>query len=146
MLNCALYKVNAEKLANLGALKDCVQIISNSKDFRNLLVRCCIEAIWNILENGGQNACKMMAYEEIVNELFYTFNNVIKNCFRLDDRNIRNDICILINYVVSSPESHNYFIYRDTSAGSKSIYMSDNSQNKFEGKEKELDELNKKSK
>ena len=139
MLNCALYKVNAEKLANLGALKDCVQIISNSKDFRNLLVRCCIEAIWNILENGGQNACKMMAYEEIVNELFYTFNNVIKNCFRLDDRNIRNDICILINYVVSSPESHNYFIYRDTSAGSKSIYMSDNSQNKFEGKDKEME-------
>ena len=39
----------------------------------------------------------------------------IKNSFRLDDRNIRNDICILINYVVSSPESHNYFIYRDSS-------------------------------
>ena len=139
MLNCALYKVNAEKLANLGALKDCVQIISNSKDFRNLLVRCCIEAIWNILENGGQNACKMMAYEEIVNELFYTFNNVIKNCFRLEDRNIRNDICILINYVVSSPESHNYFIYRDTSLGSKGIDMSNNSKTQFDGKDAEME-------
>ena len=114
MLNCALYKVNAEKLANLGALKDFVQIISNARDFRSLLVRCSIEAIWNVLENGGQDACRKMAYEEIVNALFYTFNNVIKNCFRLEDRNIRNDICILINYVVSSPESHNYFIYRDT--------------------------------
>ena len=114
MLNCALYKVNAEKLSNLGALKDFVQIISNARDFRSLLVRCCIEAIWNVLENGGQNACRMMAFEEIVNALFYTFNNVIKNCFRLEDRNIRNDICILINYVISSPESHNYFIYKDT--------------------------------
>ena len=115
MLNCALYKANAEKLSNLGVLKDFVQIISTSKDFRSLLVRCCIEAIWNVLENGGPGACRMMAFEEIVNSLYYTFNNVIKNCFRLDDRNIRNDICILINYVVSSPESHNYFIYRDSS-------------------------------
>jgi hypothetical protein len=113
MINCALYRNNAEKLSNLGVLKDFVQIISNTNDFRSLLVRSCIEAIWNILENGGKGACRMMAFEEIVNALFYTFNNVIKNCFRLEDRNIRNDICILINYVVSSPESHNYFIYKD---------------------------------
>ncbi|MCQ2815674.1 MAG: hypothetical protein MJ252_00260 [archaeon] len=124
MLNCALFKKNAEKLANLGALKDFVKIISSSTDFRNLLVRCSIEAIWNILENGGEKACKMMAYEEIVNDLFYTFNNVIKNCFRLEDRNIRNDICILINYAVSSPESHNYFIYRDNCTVNKGIDLS----------------------
>ena len=113
LLNCALYKVNAEKLAGLGVLKDLIQIISNTSDFRSLLVRVCIEAIWNILENGGKIGCRMMAYEEIVNALFYTFNTVIKNCFRLEDRNIRNDICILINYAVSSPESHIYFIYKD---------------------------------
>ena len=128
MLNCALYKANAEKLSNLGVLKDFVQIISTSKDFRSLLVRCCIEAIWNVLENGGPNACKMMAYEEIVNSLYYTFNNTIKNCFRLDDRNIRNDICILINYVVSSPESHNYFIYKDASKN-KNYYVQDDNSN-----------------
>jgi hypothetical protein len=115
ILNCALFKINAEKLANLGVLKDLVCIISNTNDFRNLLVRVCIEAIWNILENGGKRACRMMAFEEIVNSLFLTFSNVIKNCFRLEDRNIRNDICILINYVVSSPESHIYFISRDDS-------------------------------
>jgi hypothetical protein len=113
MLNCALFKNNAEKLAGLGVLKDLVQIIANTIDFRSLLVRVCIEAIWNILENGGRRACRMMAFEEIVNSLFHTFNTVIKNCFRLEDRNIRNDICILINYVVSSPESHVYFIYKD---------------------------------
>ena len=66
----------------------------------------------------------MMSYEEIVNSLYYTFNNVIKNCFRLDDRNIRKDICILINYVISSPGSHNYFIYRDVSKN-KNYYMND---------------------
>ena len=33
MLNCALYKVNAEKLANLRTLKDYVKIISSSKRF-----------------------------------------------------------------------------------------------------------------
>lgn len=125
MLNCALYRNNAEKLAGLGVLKDLVQIIANTTDFRSLLVRVCIEAIWNILENGGRRACRMMAFEEIVNSLFHTFNTVIKNCFRLEDRNIRNDICILINYVVSSPESHVYFIYKDdeNAAGD---YMSQN--------------------
>ena len=67
MLNCALYKVNAEKLSNLGALKDFVQIISNARDFRSLLVRCCIEAIWNVLENGGPGACRMMAFARLWN-------------------------------------------------------------------------------
>ena len=113
LLHCALFKNNAEKLANLGVLKDLVQIISSTHDFRSLLVRICIEAIWNVLENGGPTACRMMAFEEIVNSLFHTFNNVIKNCFRMEDRNIRNDICILINYVVSSPDSHVHFINKD---------------------------------
>jgi len=63
LLHCALFKNNAEKLANLGVLKDLVQIISNTHDFRSLLVRICIEAIWNILENGGPTACRMMAFE-----------------------------------------------------------------------------------
>lgn len=58
--------------------------------------------------------------KEIVNSLFYTFNNIIKNCFRLEDRNIRNDICILINYVVSSPASHPHFIYQDESSSDTS--------------------------
>ena len=56
--------------------------------------------------------------------MFYTFNNIIKNCFRLEDRNIRNDICILINYVVSSPASHPHFIYQDETS-------SDNSKKSF---------------
>lgn len=63
LLNCALFKNNAEKLSNLGVLKDLVQIISDSSDFRSLLVRVSIEAIWNILENGGPNASRMMAFE-----------------------------------------------------------------------------------
>lgn len=120
ILNCAQYKINAEKLARLGILKDLVQIISETVDFKSLKVRVCIESIWNILENGGKIACSMMAFEEIVNSLFYTFNNVVKNCFRLEDRNTRNDICILINYVVSSPESHPYFIYKDENSNSGS--------------------------
>ena len=120
ILNCALYKVNAEKLANLGILKDLVQLIADTHDYRSLKVRVCIEAIWNILENGGRKACLMMAFEEIVNSLFYTFTNVQK-CFRLEDRNTRNDICILINYVVSIPDSHKYFIYKDDESNSNRI-------------------------
>lgn len=118
ILNCALYKVNAEKLANLGILKDLVQIISDSTEFLSLKVRVCIEAIWNILENGGKRACIMMAFEEIVNSLFHTFNNVIPDCNKIEERNTRNDICILINYVVSSNESHSYFINCDSDSTS----------------------------
>ncbi len=125
ILNCALYKVNAEKLANLGILKDLVQLIADSSDFRSLKVRVCIEAIWNILENGGKKACLMMAFEEIVNSLFYTFTNVIQKCFRLEDRNTRNDICILINYVVSIAESHSYFIYKDEDSNANKVSFLD---------------------
>lgn len=121
ILNCAQFKSNAEKLSNLGILKDLVQIISETTDFRSLKIRVCIEAIWNILENGGKTACSMMAFEEIVNSLFATFLNVIKNKNGIEDRNTRNDICILINYVVSSPESHAYFIYKDLDSNSNNI-------------------------
>ena len=121
ILNCAQFKTNAEKLSNLGILKDLVQIISETTDFKSLKVRVCIEAIWNILENGEKIACAMMAFEEIVNSLFATFTNIIHNCFRIEDRNTRNDICILINYVVSSSESHPYFIYKDADSNSKNI-------------------------
>lgn len=124
ILNCALYKVNAEKLANLGILKDLVQLIADSYEYRSLKVRVCIEAIWNILENGGKKACLMMAFEEIVNSLFFCFSNVIK-CYRLEDRNTRNDICILINYVVSIPESHSYFIYKDEDSNANKVSFLD---------------------
>jgi hypothetical protein len=70
LLHCALFKNNAEKLAHLGVLKDLVQIISNTHDFRSLLVRICIEAIWNILENGGPTACRMMAFEVSLQNIY----------------------------------------------------------------------------
>ena len=57
--------------------------------------------------------------DEIISEIKSGLNLLFDNsCFRLEDRNTRNDICILINYVVSSPESHPYFIYSDHDSNS----------------------------
>ena len=34
--------------------------------------------------------------------------------YKLDDKCLRNEICILINYIVTSHESHKFFLERET--------------------------------
>jgi hypothetical protein len=42
------------------------------------------------------------------------FERVIKEGYKLDDKCLRNEICILINYVVTSLSSHKFFLERET--------------------------------
>jgi hypothetical protein len=57
-----------------------------SEDFRSFLVRVCIEAIWNILEVGGKEIIDTIACEEIVVSLKKTFERVINEGYKLDDK------------------------------------------------------------
>jgi len=38
---------------------------------------------------------------------------VLRRGYKKDDKCLRNEICVLINYVVSCPESHQYFLEQD---------------------------------
>lgn len=35
---------------------------------------------------------------------------VLRKGYKKDDKCLRNEICVLINYVVSNPESHKFFL------------------------------------
>ena len=101
--------------ASMGVLKDLVLVLADSPDFRSYIVRISIEAIWNVIEVGGSSAIETMASEaEIVSALRRIFERVLKEGYKLDDKCLRNELCILINYVVTCPESHKFFLDRDT--------------------------------
>ncbi len=42
------------------------------------------------------------------------FERVLGEGYKLDDKCLRNEICILINYVVTSLSSHQFFLERET--------------------------------
>jgi hypothetical protein len=46
------------------------------------------------------------------------FERVIKEGYKLDDKCLRNEVCILINYVVTSTASHKFFLERETPSDS----------------------------
>ena len=99
----------------MGVLKDLVRIISEAPDFRTYIVHISIEAIWNLIEVDGQKTIESMAGEqEVVLSLRRPFERVLKEGYKLDDKCLRNELCILINYVVTSTASHKFFLERET--------------------------------
>jgi len=42
------------------------------------------------------------------------FERVLREGYKLDDKCLRNELSILINYVVTSPASHKFFLERET--------------------------------
>lgn len=95
-------------------MKDLVRIISEASDFRSYIVHICIEAIWNLIEVDGKKSIESMAGEqEVVLSLRRPFERVIKEGYKLDDKCLRNEISILINYVVTSTKSHKFFLEKE---------------------------------
>ncbi len=112
--NCSLYRPIAHKFANMGVVKDLVQILSEAENTQSIQVLACIEAIWNILEVGGKEVVDAMALEEIAIGLKTVFEKVMKEGYKLEDKWLRNELCILINYALNSPLSHKYFLSKDS--------------------------------
>lgn len=56
----------------------------------------------------------MASQQEIVLSLRRPFERVLKEGYKLDDKCLRNEICILINYVVTCHASHQFFLERET--------------------------------
>jgi len=115
LASCSLYEPNSHKFSSMGVLKDLVLLMADAPDFRSYIVRISIEAIWNIIEVVGNEAVKTMSTEgEIVLALRRIFERVLKEGYKLDDKCLRNELAILINYVVTCPDSHRYFTERET--------------------------------
>ena len=66
-----------------------------------------IEALWNLIEVGGQISITYLAsYPEAIPSLKSQFDKVMAKGHKKDDKCLRNEICVLINFVVSDSGSH----------------------------------------
>jgi len=114
----ALYVKVAERYAYMGVMKDLVRIFTDSPDFRSYAVSIAMDAIWNLVEVVGQKAIKSMAGDQAVVIAFRKpFENVIKKGYKLDDKCLRNELAILINYVIMEKDSHPFFFEKDPQDG-----------------------------
>lgn len=113
----SLFNKNAEKYAYMSVMKDLVRIFEESPDFRSYAVSIAMDAIWNLVEVIGQKAISSMAGDgDVVVGLRAPFENLIKKGYKLEDKCLRNELAILINYVVIEKQSHQ-FIFEKSSDG-----------------------------
>jgi cilia- and flagella-associated protein 69 len=95
----------------IGVGRDLICIINESKDFRSYVVSLAIEALWNLIEVGGSVAISHLAsYPEAIPSLKSQFDKVMLKGHKKDDKCLRNELCVLMNFIVSSAESHQYFM------------------------------------
>ena len=68
-----------------------------------------LDIIWNVIDAVGVAALKSFATEEIVSELKALFEGLMKSGYKLEDKGLRNEMLILINYLMSDPKALHYF-------------------------------------
>jgi len=113
-----LYRPIAFRVSELGVGKDLVRIIQNTKDFRSYVVSQTIEALWNLIEVVGQEAVRELArHPQVVPSLKAIFQVILEKGYKLDDKCLRNEVCVVLNYVVQEPDSHPFFLECDGMAG-----------------------------
>lgn len=107
--NCILYRDLAQKFSNFGILKDIIYVIFDCEDFRSYIVKSCFEIIWNAIEAVGISCIKLFATEDIIAQLKKVFENIMKHGYKLEDKCLRNELLILINYLLGDEKALYYF-------------------------------------
>lgn len=106
----SLFKQVASIYADRGVIKDLVRVFTEAKDFRSYDVSIAMDAIWNLVEVAGQPAINSLAQDEsLIISLRKPFDDVIRKGYKLDDKCLRNELAILINYIIIDKRSHRYF-------------------------------------
>jgi len=109
ILVCGMYRNLAQKFVNYGILKDMINIIFETRDYRSTLVTLALDIIWNVIDAVGVDALKSFATEEIISELKTLFEGLMKSGYKLEDKGLRNEMLILINYLMSDAKALHYF-------------------------------------
>ena len=102
----------AVKMGKNGVLKDLVALVC-AQNFRDAVVQVSIDCVWNILEQCDDQAIETLASEELILSIRHTLEHVIKAGYKLEDRKLRNELCILLCNIAQSPKTHKYFLYQD---------------------------------
>jgi hypothetical protein len=123
--SAAVYSVNALRFSQMGVIKDLVRIFTERNDFRAYIVSAAMDAVWNIVEVAGRQSIKTLAQElHIVSGLRRPFVNIMEKGYKLDDKCLRNEVAILINYVIMEKESHPFVLNREQFEDGKSLFDS----------------------
>jgi len=70
-----------------------------------------------LIEVAGRPAIESLANNaEVLMALHEPFERIIRDGYKLDDKCLRNEICVLMNYVVSCPQSHKLYLEKYNSA------------------------------
>ena len=112
--SCILYGKLAQKFSNFGILKDIIYVIFECVDFRSYIVKNCFEIIWNTIEAVGIKSIRLFAVEDIISQLKRLFENIMKNGYKLEDKCLRNEILILLNYMMRDEKALKYFVEKPT--------------------------------
>ena len=87
-------------------------MIFECEDFRSYIVKSCFEIKWNTIEAVGTISIKLFAVEDIITGLKRLFENIMKQGYKLEDKCLRNEIVILVNYLMRDDRALLYFIER----------------------------------
>lgn len=83
-------------------------------DFRSYIVKSCFEIIWNTIEAVGISSIKLFAVEDIISSLKKLFENIMKLGYKLEDKCLRNEILILLNYMMRDEKALQYFVEKSS--------------------------------
>jgi len=108
---CVMYKELVKKFCSVGLLKDIVvsahqiyHVFDKKEEFRSYPIRLCFEIMWNSIETLGREAVENLATEDIVFALRELFLDIMKKGYKLEDKCLRNEMLILINYIFTFPD------------------------------------------
>lgn len=68
-----------------------------------------MEILWNAIEVQGVKAIKNFADENIILNIKVFFEKIMKNGYRLEDKCLRNEVLILLNYLSRDVEALEHF-------------------------------------
>lgn len=122
VLNMAvMYNQLVKKFCGIGLLKDIIYHLFDKKDeFRSYPVRLSFEIMWNSIETLGREAVENIATEDIVFSLRELFLDIMSKGYKLEDKCLRNELLILINYIFTFEEMIPFMI---ENRGNKSTHQ-----------------------
>lgn len=104
----------SRKICSLGFLKDLLNIIYDNKDdFKKYISRLSFEILWNYIYFLGKEAIKTIETEFTLLIVKEMLCSVIYHGYKLEDKIIRNELLVLINYLLNSKEVLNSVLKED---------------------------------
>lgn len=89
-----------------------IEIMLIGQDFRSGLTRIGFEIFWSAIEGVGVECLTALSNQDYITGLQRLLVRVVNDGYKLDDKCLRNEIVILVNYLLTLPETIPLFLIR----------------------------------